>query len=114
MRLLILFLILLPGYLAADGGGNPCPDAYTVHVFPRRELTLKSVTLNGRPLDSASAAGFSLALPQDWPASHSVYPFRIFARTAMAEEDVGAGDSVISFWLPDSILAERVRFVRKP
>jgi hypothetical protein len=113
MRLFILIIALLPGCLVADGG-DPCPDAYSVHVFPRRELTLQSVTLNGRPLDSAAAAGFSLALPQDWPASHSVNPFRIFARTQVAEEVAGPGDSVISFWLPDSILAERIRFIRKP
>lgn len=113
MRRLALIIALLPACLAADGG-DPCPDAYTVHVFPRRELTLKSLTLNGASLDPATAAGISMVLPQAGTASHTVFPFRIFARTQVAEEETGAGDSVIAFWLPDSILAEKVRFIRKP
>jgi hypothetical protein len=55
-----------------------------------------------------------LVPPQQWMSPYSIHPFSIFARTHVAEEDVGAGDSVIAFWLPDSIMVERVRFVRKP
>ena len=113
MKRLALIIALFPVCLAADGG-DLCPDAYSVHIFPRRELTLKSLTLNGTPLDPATAAGISMVLPQNGPASHTVYPFRIFARTQVAEEEAGEGDSVTAFWLPDSILAEKVRFIRKP
>jgi hypothetical protein len=113
MKRLALFIALLPGCLAADGG-ELCRDSYSVHFFPRRELTLQSVTLNGRPLDSAAAADFSMVLPQEGTASHTVFPFRIFARTLVAEEETGSGDSVSAFWLPDSFLAERIRFTKKP
>lgn len=113
MRRLALIIALLPACLSADGG-DPCPDPHTTHIFPRRELTLRSVSLNGKPLDPAAAAAFSLALPQEGPGSHTVSPFAIFARTHIAEEETGTGDSVIAFWLPDSILAEKVRFIRKP
>ena len=104
--------ILLAG--AAADGGNPCPDSYTAHIFPTRQLTLRSVTLNGKAIDLQEAARFSIVLPENYPTYYPVHPFQIFANIPLAQEESGAGDSVTTFWLADSIQTERIRFGKKP
>ncbi len=103
---------LLFSMVGADGG-KLCTDSYTEAVFPKREIVLQSVSLNGVILDPKVAETFSIHLPQNYPNPYLVQPFQRFAKTFIAEEEADSKDSITAFWLTDTILLERVRLVKQ-
>lgn len=106
----IVLLLLCMSAAVADGIPRVCADAGPKARFATKVFRIRSVTLNGIPLDSASREKIWMARPG---APDAIKPFVVLDGAVLGDEKLDSKGVLQSFTLVEPVNYRPVSFVRK-